>query len=87
MLFTHITSKPVAHIPFSSAILVKENHPCPGNVLFLGCEDLPLWVFWAVSLIEPLAAVCPALLLEGPFSIWRKLFLWQSEPDPQLEVV
>ena len=87
MLFNYITRKPVAQIPFSFAISVKDNHPRPGNVLVLGCEDHPLWEFWAVSVIEPLAAVCPALLLEGPFSVWRKLFLWQSEPDPQLEAV
>lgn len=84
---TTCTSKPVVHIPFSSAISVKDSRPCLCNVLFLECEGLPLWVFWAVSLIVPLPVVWPALLLEGPFSIWRKLFLLQSEPDPQLEVV
>ena len=87
ILFNYKTGKPAVHILFCSVILVKYNHSCPGNVLFRGCEGLPLWVFWGVSLVVPLAAVYPALVLEGPFSIWRKLFLWQSEPDQQLEVV
>ena len=74
-----LQSKPVVHI-FSSAISVKDSRPFLDNALFQECEGLPLWVFWVVSLIG-------ALLLEGPFSVWRRLSLWQSEPDPQLEAV